>query len=412
MDPVAIVFGDIALGGALFAQMLEASLLNSLGIAACASRRLRVLVEVAARSAVLRIWRDAVVSEGETWAAHWALVAAAYRRPEARSALCHVLYTSTQSDAEGCTEVSQRSQLRLADAEDALAVLVGGATDSLLSRRGRAMRVLGERGPKALLPLQRRLLHRLCFQTGALRKAPLLARLNARKAEGTASEQETLLDLAEVLNLRAYVRTYVSGRPDVVAELEEALQAAERASRQGCVAGITSFGLRAPRLLGRTFVSAAYAMALGLLDEFFHERFVKAWGGERAMFCAALEHLESAVSLARTAGKDTCGSVELGTCLASLAECWYCMASAHDCATSAQKSRTIFEEALRVFEQMEPASSVEHADALKDYGKVLALFWREQHSEALSALERSLRLHRILLGEDHPRTLNVVRLMD
>ncbi|CAJ1387544.1 unnamed protein product [Effrenium voratum] len=74
------------------------------------------------------------------------------------------------------------------------------------------------------VPLRVRRLRRLAFEGGATRKGVLLAELSAAKGRRWRSPllQELLLDVSELLNLRAYARTYVSSRPRMVLELEEA----------------------------------------------------------------------------------------------------------------------------------------------------------------------------------------------
>ena len=62
-----------------------------------------------------------------------------------------------------------------------------------------AARVLGTTGPSELLPLQRRLLRRLAFDAGATRGGVALA----QKAVAKSRSREALLDVAELLNLRA-----------------------------------------------------------------------------------------------------------------------------------------------------------------------------------------------------------------
>jgi len=129
--------------------------------------------------------------------------------------------------------------------------------------------------------------------------------------------------------------------------------------------------------------------------------------------------------------------LELGECVAGLAECWFCIASVarlirpeegprpesqpHDlldigAETAANRALETFEDALNIYcnENYSPGhldQTLEYADALKDYGKVISFFFDENDIHAVkSPLLKSLRLHREFLGPAHPRTANVRRL--
>lgn len=146
--------------------------------------------------------------------------------------------------------------------------------------------MLGASGPLALLPLQRLLLRRLAFDLGATRGGVQLA----RQAVAKAASQEVLGDVAELLNLRSYARTYVSSRPRVLKELEEALQHAAEAVQ--CVEGppeataVTPLrGMaRARLLLGRTLTWAAHSLALAYVQGPMRDRLLARWGSPLQMF--------------------------------------------------------------------------------------------------------------------------------
>merc|ERR1712084_19455 len=95
------------------------------------------------------------------------------------------------------------------------------------------------------------------------RKGVMLARLNAEKSAHSQHEIHALVELAELLNLRAYTRTYVSRRPSAIAEMEEALDTARRAKK---LSG-HSASARVHRILGRTLASAAHSISLGVVDD-------------------------------------------------------------------------------------------------------------------------------------------------
>lgn len=227
-------------------------------------------------------------------------------------------------------------------------------------------------------------------------------------------EAEVLLDLAEVLNLRAYMRTYVSREPEATAELEEALLAAKRAK------GLAP-SPRASRLLGRTLASAAHAMMLQALDPPITARLMQEWGGVFEMFQAATQELQDSVKALREAADSPGASLELATTTASLGECWFCIAAAAEhnrekmlgfsWRGAANCSRVTLTESIELFVGADLTHTVEHADALKDLGKLLNSFDLDV-PYAHELLTASLDLHRGLLGACHPRTRNVMRLLD
>lgn len=426
-DPVALVLRDKALFGALLQQMLEQLLVNSLGAMACTCQALRDTAECALRGAVLQACLCAAVAGDETWASHWALARAlgGCSAPASRLLLLSGALYGRRAVLGDHSSVEQRWSERrggddgnkVAEAECVVAALVGGS-----SAEG-ARRVLGAGGAAGLLPLQRRILRGLCVEAGAFRNAPALARLNVSKAMGTALEADTLLDLAEVLNLSAYARTYVSRQPESVAELQEAVAAASRAVRGLLPLALVTSGLpRGHRLLGRSLVSAAHARLSGCVRGTIEEELAAEWGDGAAMFAAARAELQASVRLARQVAVSAAGNanLELGACIAALAECWYCVATVahrfpqgllgHTKKRAAAASRISFEFALRVLEGH--GETIERADALKDYGKLLSCFRFTDAPDAREMLTLALRIHVDILGDGHPRTRNVKRLLD
>eukprot|EP00411_Alexandrium_monilatum_P090365 CAMPEP_0175746074 /NCGR_PEP_ID=MMETSP0097-20121207/58404_1 /TAXON_ID=311494 /ORGANISM="Alexandrium monilatum, Strain CCMP3105" /LENGTH=402 /DNA_ID=CAMNT_0017054501 /DNA_START=1 /DNA_END=1206 /DNA_ORIENTATION=- len=402
--------------------MLQARLLSNLGAAACASRRLRAVAEAAAHGTVLQVWPKACLTAGETWAVHWTLLSTTAHNPCARTALCHALYGQGDEAARGPAPPAATDE-QVSGAERAVAVLVGKVGRR---RRNLVLRLLGAEGGLESLPLQRRLLRRMCFDAGAQRQAPVLARLTVLKARGTgvraaargtgarAAEADALLDLAELLNLRAYMRTYVSRRTEAISELLEALAVAKRAHS-------LASSLRAGRLLGRTLASAAHALMLDVLDEETRGRLVQEWGGGLQMFERATQELKAGIATLQAAKDGERDALELGTTTASLGECWFCIAAAADhcedtvLGVSAQGaaacSKALLQESIDAFHGANLTHTIEYADALKDLGKLLSCF-DLGIPESRGLLTASLYLHMALLGALHPRTRNVVRLLE
>lgn len=492
MDAVAAVLGDTSLLCALAQLMLRIQAARSLAVASCACRRLRFAAEAGARSLVLRFFPEATAACGpqEPWSAHAAL-------------LCALIFGGRAGEERGEQSLDPlRYALYGGDVATSAPWAVSGErvvqaerlVKALLERRGEARLLLGPRGPFALVPLQRRLLRRLCLHQGAMKRAADLARLASEKTQGTCWELEVALDLAEVLNLCAYARTYVSDSPPHLAEFEEAVRAADLASPLSRLAAASLRSRvpstpRARRLLGRTMASAAHAWLLDTLQLEVEQRLVWRWGDGEAMFREALvvhdravdlavrrvEHaalrlrgaspdarssacelswhrpalqdheailrgqfppppelggllLKEALALARTGCAELRGPVlELGECVAGLAECWFCIAAVArhldaellgiGAEPAANKALEIFEDALDLFAGETPGGqgtlerSVEYADTLKDYGKVIACFFDANDTHAIkSPLPKALRLHEELLGAAHPRTRNVRRL--
>jgi len=413
---VAAVLNNATFFGVLAQHILEERLLVAMGTVACASQTLRAATEFAAKHAVLKLWPSALSIDGEPWSAHWVILAALSHDTLALAALCRALY-----GAEGGSFGAPSSEVvtvpRVADRACASLVGIGRNRHTPPPRiagahRSGVQRLLGSQGPVALLSRQRRLLRRLCIEAGGLRHAPVLARLNMNKACGSCEAAPALLDLAEVLNLRAYARTYVSRRPKAGAEIEEALDAASLVRRCSSEAGATP---RARLLLGRTLASAAHAAALGSLDDPICERLRNAWGSTASMFHAAEAEFEGAL----TAIGPVADASDRGILTAAWGECFYCVASVAEyegrtefCREASLRSRTLFEEAIAIFCGSSSAvCSVEYADALKDYGKVLLCFFASDADVGLDLLGKSLSLHSRLLGCDHPRTQNVQRLL-
>ncbi|CAK9110544.1 Putative lipase ATG15 (Autophagy-related protein 15) [Durusdinium trenchii] len=223
--------------------------------------------------------------------AHWALISILEKNPEALEVVNQALMT------EGDSSVSQ--PLSCARARQA----VNDLTDRCpVCQHCPTARVLGAEGPLELLPLQRNLLRRLAFDAGATRGGVHLAQQAVSKALAQRSPalREVLLDVAELLNLRAYARTYVSSRPRVLTELEEALRHAADAmdcpdepDAPGCATGTSLTPLRGlPRArlwLGRTLSSAAHSLALSFMQGAARERLLSRWESPQKMFNMAEE---------------------------------------------------------------------------------------------------------------------------
>eukprot|EP00747_Dinoflagellata_sp_TGD_P197200 gnl/TRDRNA2_/TRDRNA2_68279_c0_seq1.p1 gnl/TRDRNA2_/TRDRNA2_68279_c0~~gnl/TRDRNA2_/TRDRNA2_68279_c0_seq1.p1 ORF type:complete len:303 (+),score=54.20 gnl/TRDRNA2_/TRDRNA2_68279_c0_seq1:46-909(+) len=281
---------------------------------------------------------------------------------------------------------------------------------------------------------QRRILRRLCLEAGALKMSSAsLARHTLSKAEHCESvlKVHCMLDLAEVLNTRAYMRTYVSRLRNAALELDEAVSVAKRASL--CEDAPWP---RTGRLLGRTLASAAHARALGVFEKHkdLSDTLEARWGTVGEMFRAAVgAHMDARsavrdrVTAATDASADSVGSGggnpaarETGALAASFGECLFCVATAEEYdgqqllpeieAGAVTGARTHFEEALQMFKSASETSCVEYADALKDYGKTLSHFFEEEQIGRHALLE-SFELHKMLFGDMHPRTKNVGRLL-
>mmetsp|Transcript_87632 Transcript_87632/g.253074 ORF Transcript_87632/g.253074 Transcript_87632/m.253074 type:complete len:509 (+) Transcript_87632:44-1570(+) len=295
MDAVARVFGDGSFLGILAELLLRLQESRCLGRMACACRRLDLLFDEASRSMVLRMLPRATCLSREPWSMLAALVCslASCGRFGTWKELAAPL-ESALDPGGGPDPPWAESGERVAQANLLVTALA----------HGRAAQLLGGQGPLAMIPLQRRLLRRLCFDFGALRRAPSLARLTLEKARGTKWEPEVSLDLADVLNLRAYARTYVSDRPAHLAEIEEAVRAADHAFSMlsDSVAGSLRLPapptLRAHRFLGRTLASAAHMWLLGALPPEAERRLAGRWVDGAAMFRQALLVQDRAVELA------------------------------------------------------------------------------------------------------------------
>ncbi|CAJ1359126.1 unnamed protein product, partial [Effrenium voratum] len=137
-----------------------------------------------------------------------------------------------------------------------------------------------------------------------------------------------LLDVSELLNLRAYARTYVSSRPRMVLELEEALQHATDAA--DCPEAATGGELtplrgfrRAQLLLGRTLCSAAHSLALNYITGEPRERLLARYGSSQKMFALAVQQLRAAKV---EVSEDEPDLLTKGIVYAALGECFFCMA--------------------------------------------------------------------------------------
>lgn len=287
------------------------------------------------------------------------------------------------------------------------------AEEALCLQENAQLRVLfGPLGSQKLLPMQRRLVRRLGFEVGGLNKAVPLACLNVAKAEVSecpADYMDALLDLAELLNLRAYMRTFVSRRGCDALELEDAVIAAERAELVSR-AWRGESDQRIRLLRGRTLTSAAHALALNAIgDEKVRARLLDRWGKPKKMFDIAVRQYEEALALSTTS------ALERASLLASFGECWFCIASVEETEGGdgvqlfAERSRLNLDRSIAIFTEANLRDTVAYADALKDQGKVLWGFFGDNDGKTI--LSSSVRLHTQLLGPDHPRTLNAVRLL-
>lgn len=384
-------------------------------LAACCTTW-RATVDSAARQATKRQCPQAEPLLTRPYLAHWALISILEKNPEALEVVNQALMT------EGDSSVSQ--PLSCARARQA----VNDLTDRCpVCQHCPTARVLGAEGPLELLPLQRNLLRRLAFDAGATRGGVHLAQQAVSKALAQRSPalREVLLDVAELLNLRAYARTYVSSRPRVLTELEEALRHAADAmdcpdepDAPGCATGTSLTPLRGlPRArlwLGRTLSSAAHSLALSFMQGAARERLLSRWESPQKMFNMAEEQLRSAI--AEVAGQGQSSLLAEGILYAALGECFFCQASAardnadHAC----KRCLKYFRHAFRCLQQAGKADTIQFADALKDYGKVLKCGFLAENNAAAGehALRKALHTHRRLLGSDHPCTRNVCRLLD
>eukprot|EP00928_Gymnodinium_smaydae_P025126 TRINITY_DN20112_c3_g1_i1.p1 TRINITY_DN20112_c3_g1~~TRINITY_DN20112_c3_g1_i1.p1 ORF type:complete len:446 (-),score=48.03 TRINITY_DN20112_c3_g1_i1:127-1332(-) len=382
---------------------------------ACTSQGLRAMVEAVTRSAVLETLSHTLAAEARKaaqqslaegcsypWHAHWILLAEVVDEPFVLQELANAIWAPDSA----FLALQRSNPLRRQIAKLAL--------KAITSKQSVARSVLST-GPSRMLPLQRRLLRRLGMEAGAIQESIKLALLTADKAENTESEAAAFLDVAEICNLMAYARTYVSRSSKATAQLMVALTRARHVSTGSC-----AHEPRSLRLYGRTLVSAAHSWLLDCCDDDTSLLLSKLFGSGQHMFDRAIQTLQSGVEAAERMVEldpSRASILELGSCLASLGECWFCVASVEhrfaDGPTEAEaiaKSREWFEQALRVLSEAGYGQSLEYADALKDYGKLVAHF--DTDSAFPDALNTSLAVHRRLLGDDHPRTRNVRRLMN
>lgn len=369
----------------------------------------RDTVDSAARQATKRRCPLATPLLTRPYLAHWALISILEKSSEALEVVNQAL--NTDDDADSCA----LPRLSCALARQA----VNDLTDRCpVCQTCPTARVLGADGPLQLLPLQRRLLRRLAFDAGATRGGVHLAQQAVSKALAQRSPalREVLLDVAELLNLRAYARTYVSSRPRVLSELEEALCHAAHAMEcpeelsepEGALTPLRGI-VRARLLLGRTLSSAAHSLALSYMQGAARDRLLSRWGSPQKMFELAEEQLRCAIA-------EVSDLFSEGILYAALGECFFCQASAarespnHAC----KHCLKYFRHAFRCLQQAGQADSIQFADALKDYGKVLKCGVLAESNAAAGerALRRALHTHRRLLGSDHPCTRNVCRLLD
>lgn len=408
-----LFFGDPSLLPFFLRFLLEACPVDAIGRLGAANRLCRATTKEAARLAVLQTLEVQEWCWSKTWTAYWILLAAV----AADSSACLALKGALSSRTAMLDRSSAQAALMLLASD-------GGGL------RGITKRVLGAAGPRGMLVPQRRLLHALCFHAGALSgaNAPNLASLNVFKAKGTHLEIPTLLDLAELFNLRVYMRTYVKSSQRFSEELCYALTASATAwerAQTPC--------LRARWMLGRTLASAAHALALTAVVGVPRIQMLRRWKGVDEMFARALSEHRVAVQLNglpkssffRFSGVDTSDMpldngimLERGLLLASLGECWYCAASAAGYRGAvmgrneeelAANSLEAFEQALQIFRSARLERTVEYADALKDYGKVQLNYARL--GTGPESLLASCDLHLTLFGRDHPRTRNALRLL-
>jgi len=388
-----------------------------LGRLAVCSTLWRDTVDSAARQAIKRLCPQATPLLTRPYLAHWALISILEKSPEALDVVSQAL---TDDDCSDCSDGSALPRLSCALARQA----VNDLTDRCsFCETCPTARVLGADGPLQLLPLQRRLLRRLAFDAGATRGGVHLAQQAVAKALAQRSPmlREVLLDVAELLNLRAYARTYVSSRPRVLSELEEALSQAahamdcseELSEPEGQLTPLRGT-VRARLLLGRTLSSAAHSLALSYMQGAARDRLLARWGSPQKMFELAEQQLRCAIAEVSRQGEPALFSE--GILCAALGECFFCQASAarenadHAC----KQCLKYFRHAFRCLQQAGKADTIQFADALKDYGKVLKCGVLAENNAAAGelALRKALHTHRRLLGSDHPCTRNVCRLLD
>lgn len=180
---------------------------------ACASRRAQVVVEDAARFMVRAQVPEAALPSDECWTVHACLLSAL--RGEEHDDVLPALYAALYG--VGAVAAGSREPFEAADR----------LVDALLRLDGPAAHLFGPRGPTAMIPLQRRLLQTLCFGLGALRLAPALAQLGARKARGTAWEMDAAQDLLHVMTVRSDATVdFGAGATPSTSELAAAITAA------------------------------------------------------------------------------------------------------------------------------------------------------------------------------------------
>lgn len=429
--------------GALLPGLLQEGLLPELCHFACASRVLREAVEVGARLTSLHLCGAMRSTDGLPWVPLSALLRAAAIQKRKLVVALHL----------GLFEEERLRSITVALADGALRAITGAGASASRTNWASAVarRVLGAEGPAAMLPVQRKLLRSLGFQVGALRPAIDLARLSAAKAKvlfgrkrvSVLDVASALLDLAEVLNHRAYMRTFVSSSSHAVAELEEAVRVVEEAQDLLTREGVDENELemvRARLLLARTTTSAAHAWALDVhddLDASVQKRWAKRWTDSLSLFRRALATMEGLLQqVDERAASDSAAPVDpqgvdwqllKGAVRHQLGEIWFCGAAAMDHGkpfqgqlaaetpqSAVQKSMAWLEEAVEWYQSIGRTQTLEYADACKDKGKVLYYAQRLLENPQLtgfSALVISLALHRRLFREGHPRVVNVISLL-
>lgn len=424
----------------LTAQVLLAS--REVASFVCASRGARDAVSDAARSAVQAEVGDVVLPPGERWAAHAALLASI--GSEGRQDLLRPLSAALYAAGAGILEEAD------------------GLVEALTAKAP---------GPVAMIPVRRRLLRRLCFDFGALGRAPGFARLTTRSAQGTAWEEDAAQDLLHVLTLcsDATLCLGLAGAPPSTAELAEAICARPYPE-----------SAKAQRLLGRALATCAESWLLNALQPGEAAILRMHWSDAESALREALDAHRRALGLATAALRAACGLAgargsfevpeqrpaeevapvdhpvlfaetppdilalvsvagdgprraawELGRCVAAVAEFWHSIAYVSGQRLADNEGSTVFgvegevaanaaldafEDAVRVMraagsEIAQAEASEDFADVLLGYGNVLLCFFEQADArEVERPLEQALKLYEELLGHGHPRTCQVRRL--
>jgi len=252
---------------------------------ACASRGLCGEIESGARLAVLSVFPDATLRTGERWATQACLISALLQTGLAETEailrpLRHALYR-TSSDATE-SEMWAVCDEEVAIAEQLVAVLS--------NRCGLVAELLGRRGPVAMIPLELRLLRRLCLECGAFQRVMDLAQLVVEKARGTAWQLDAAMDIVSVV--------------DACGSWRE-LGARELEGLASAILSVPSESPRALRLHGKTLVASAQAWPrLSLMRSWEDRTQLIQWGDQTTLLRRGLSAHRRSIFIAKQAVLD------------------------------------------------------------------------------------------------------------